>query len=247
MSYTEESFKSLFIKMYVDENYLSSGTGFLVESSSGTVLITNRHNVTGRNNETGECLSSTLAEPNRIEIYHHKKGELGNVLIKSESLYSNEQQSVWIEHPCLGNKVDFVALKLTDLDDIDIRSYSLTDGEYMKIGVSDIISVVGFPFGIQVGKNAAVWATGFIASEPEIDYKDLPLFLIDCRSRQGQSGSAVVAYRPGGQVLGIDGSISFNVGPTTKLIGIYSGRINKESDLGLVWKVSAIKELIDSI
>ncbi|TDL61527.1 serine protease [Rhodococcus qingshengii] len=246
MNYADESFKSLFIKMYFNETELSSGTGFLVESSSGPVLITNRHNLTGRHNETGKCMSETLAVPNRIEIYHHKKGELGTVMIKSESLYSNETP-LWFEHPYLGDTVDFVALKLTEFEDIETFTYSLTAGDHMRIGVSDIISVVGFPFGIQVGKNAAIWATGFIASEPEIDYRDLPLFLIDCRSRKGQSGSAVVAYRPGGQVLEVDGSIGFYASPTTKLIGIYSGRYNKDSDLGYVWKVSSIKELIDSI
>lgn len=32
-----------------------------------------------------------------------------------------------------------------------------------------------------------------------------------------------------------------------EFIGIYSGRINEQSDIGLVWKVSAIRELIQYI
>lgn len=44
-----------------------------------------------------------------------------------------------------------------------------------------------------------------------------------------------------------DGSSAAFGGPVSKLIGIYSGRINSESDLGIVWKTSAILELVRSI
>ena len=35
--------------------------------------------------------------------------------------------------------------------------------------------------------------------------------------------------------------------PFMREIGIYSGRINKDSDLGYVWKWPVIKEIIESI
>jgi hypothetical protein len=35
--------------------------------------------------------------------------------------------------------------------------------------------------------------------------------------------------------------------PVWKFMGIYSGRINAESDLGIVWKASALDELIRSL
>ncbi|WP_134681317.1 hypothetical protein [Paracoccus ravus] len=117
----------------------------------------------------------------------------------------------------------------------------------MMIGPADAISVVGFPFGIKAGGVYPVWATGFIASEPIIDFNNLPIQLIDCRSRQGQSGSPVLAYRSGGAVAMEDGSIATYPGPVSKLIGIYSGRVNAESDIGIVWKTSSILELVRSI
>jgi hypothetical protein len=83
-----------------------------------------------------------------------------------------------------------------------------------------------------------------MASEPQVDFNDLPIFLIDCRSRQGQSGSAVLAYRSGGMVAMADGGSAAFDGPVWKFLGIYSGRINRESDLGIVWKASAIHELV---
>lgn len=45
----------------------------------------------------------------------------------------------------------------------------------------------------------------------------------------------------------IDGKLGSFMNPVYKFLGIYSGRINSESDLGIVWKASAIKELVQSI
>ena len=155
---------------------------------------------------------------------------------------------MWIEHPTLGAKSDFVALQLRELDDVHLYPYDMVNtGPNLKVGPADSVSVVGFPFGLQVGGSMAIWATGFMASEPDININNLPVFLIDCRSRQGQSGSAVIAYRSGGMVAMQDGSSAAFSGPVTKFLGIYSGRINAESDLGIVWKASSIQELVVSV
>jgi hypothetical protein len=248
---TQESARSLLIKMYFNDVELSSGTAFFVNSPVGPVILTNRHNVTGRHNTTGKCLSSTGAIPNRIEIHHHRKDFLGAIIVKSEKLYFDEEMEKprWFEHPTFGSRVDFVAIKPTDLEGIAIYSYSIEENDDIdiRIGVADIISVIGFPFGIGVAGITAIWATGFVASEPQLDYEGLPLFLIDCRSRQGQSGSAVIAYRDGGSYMLNNGTMRVLGEPVRKFLGIYSGRINAESDLGLVWKASAIKELTDSL
>jgi hypothetical protein len=36
-------------------------------------------------------------------------------------------------------------------------------------------------------------------------------------------------------------------GPMTRFLGTYRGRVNAESDLGFVWKASAVQELLDAI
>jgi hypothetical protein len=97
------------------------------------------------------------------------------------------------------------------------------------------------------GGSLAIWATGFMATEPEIDYNNQPTFLIDCSARPGQSGSAVIAHRNGGMVAIEGGGTAAFSGAVTRFLGIYSGRINEQSDLGIVWKASSIKELVDSI
>jgi hypothetical protein len=44
-----------------------------------------------------------------------------------------------------------------------------------------------------------------------------------------------------------DGSTAVMAGEVVRLLGIYSGRINEQSDLGIVWKVSALNELVTSV
>jgi plasmid maintenance system killer protein len=44
-----------------------------------------------------------------------------------------------------------------------------------------------------------------------------------------------------------DGSSAVYNGPVTRFLGVYSGRVNEQSDLGFVWKAQALSELVDSI
>ncbi|MDC0611652.1 serine protease [Vibrio sp.] len=245
---SKPSVQSLMIEMRFNETSLSTGTAFVVIGNSGPLLITNRHNLTGRHQETDEPLSKMASIPNNIVITHNKKNMYGDFIRVIEPILDKEENPLWIEHPVLGRQADFVALPLNELDDVDIYPYDLSNtGPEILLAPADIISVVGFPFSIQVGNSLAVWATGFIASEPNINYNELPIFLVDCRSRQGQSGSAVIAYRHGGAVPTAEGEVTIFDNPITKFLGIYSGRVNAESDLGFVWKASAIKQLVDVI
>lgn len=242
------SVQSLLIKMLFNGQLLSTGTAFVVSAVNGPLLITNRHNVTGRRQDNDKPMSKTGGIPNEIEIVHNTKGKLGNWCGVFEPILDSDDNPLWVEHPIHGKNVDFVALPLTNLNNVELYPYELDDpGPDIFVGPADSLSVVGFPFGIQAGGSFAVWATGFMASEPNIDYNGLPVFLIDCRSRQGQSGSAVIAYRSGGGVPMKDGSTVLFNGPVTKFLGIYSGRINAESDLGIVWKASAIRDLVGSV
>lgn len=242
------SIQSLFIEMQVNGTPLSTGTAFVVNTpSKGPHLVTNRHNVTGRHQETGAPLSKTGGIPTHIVVVHNRKGHLGQWVPRSEALYVNDSPR-WVEHPALGAKADFVALALTDLNDVDLYPYDPTKpGPGILVGPADPVSVIGFPFGMTAGRAFGVWATGFLASEPDVDFNGLPIQLIDCRTRQGQSGSPVIAYRAGGTVAMIDGGTSIFAGPVERFIGIYSGRINAESDLGIVWKTNAIAQLIQTL
>jgi len=119
---------------------------------------------------------------------------LANGWKKVEKLTDSEGSPLWIEHPKLGSDVDIILLPLSSLDEVAIHPYDVNYYEKeIDVGPADAVSVVGFPFGKTGGRYFAIWATGFMASEPEFDLDGQPKFLIDCRSRPGQSGSAVIA------------------------------------------------------
>ncbi len=242
------SVQSLYIEMGINGNKLSSGTAFVVETAKGPHLITNRHNVTGRDQNTGEPLSRTAGIPNQIKIFHNASTGLGAWQSAIEPLLRPDGGPRWVEHPSLGARADFVALPLVQTAGISLVPHSLKHtGPDFVVGPADTVSVIGFPFGVAAGGLFAVWATGFVASEPDVDIDGLPVMYIDCRSRPGQSGSPVLAYRWGGTAQMRDGSTAVIAGEYSRFVGIYSGRINKDSDIGVVWKASAIAELVAAL
>lgn len=246
--------KSLFIEIRHDDITLGVGTAFLAanDQQSHCALITNRHNVTGRHQETGECLDKKhCAIPNNIVIHFYKNGtDTGEWFPVKLSLYRPDETPYWIEHPRLGAAADVVALNLKWGNDVHKLPYYLKtahDRVGMVIYPAEPVSVIGFPFGLSSAAKFPIWATGFLAQELNLITPENPTFLIDCRTRQGQSGSAVIAYRPSGyrKLEGDKVIAQLSHSKTWEFLGIYSGRINAESDLGRVWHVTAIQEVLD--
>lgn len=239
---------SLLLEMRFNGMPLATGAGFVVGSASGPVLITARHNLTGKRPDTQQAISRHGGVPNEVLIAHNRAGQLGDWVQREEKLYQDDVPR-WTEHPALGDKADIGALPLTELEQVELYTYDLTvapAGPQITVGPAEVVSVIGFPFGLTASGSLGIWATGFIASELALDFDDLPAFLIDCRSRQGQSGSPVIAYRAAG-ITGLDSQkLYVTQAPSWRCLGMYSGRINRESDLGLVWKASAIAELVQA-
>lgn len=239
------SAQSLYLRLRVNGRDLATGTGIVALKGNQPYLITNWHNLSGRDPTTDKTLSPTGGQPDEVIIIHNRKDRILEWVEKREPLYINGQK-LWIEHPQHAQKVDVVALRLTDTDNVDFYPYSCAEpGPDILVGPADTVSVVGFPFGLTGGGALAIWATGFMATEPDVDQAGLPMFYIDCRARSGQSGSAVIAHRNGGKVAMTNGGVKMFSGPVTRFLGIYSGRINKESDLGIVWKPRAVSEILE--
>lgn len=245
--------KSLFIELRHDDLTLATGTAFLAanDQDSHCALITNRHNVTGRDQTTGRCLDTKhCAVPNNLQVWFHA-GEPKMAAWKPITLplYRADGSPYWIEHPTLGARVDVVALNLAWGDDVTrLPYYMKTDHDRvgMIIYPAEPVSVIGFPFGLSSSARFPIWATGFLAQELDLVEEGEPSFLIDCRTRKGQSGSPVIAYRPSGYRLLENGRIVAHMShsKTWEFLGIYSGRINAESDLGRVWHVQAIQDVL---
>jgi len=115
MTIAEPSVKSPLLDIRFNGQALGTGTGFIGNAPRGPVLITNRHNVTGRHQDTGQPFSPTGGVPNEVVIMHDRTNLLGQWVPRIEPLYNNSGQSRWIEHPEFGARADFVALPLTQL------------------------------------------------------------------------------------------------------------------------------------
>jgi hypothetical protein len=253
-----ESFRSILVAGFSPTGtFLSSATAFLVSRGHELFLITNRHVVTGLNQTGGTILSTTGAVPSKLRVMLPMREELqiSWELGLTLDLYDEQYHNLWFEHPTLGPRADIVALRLPPRPRSVELAYDVLSPINLVLAPAETVSVVGFPFGVTSGGgigNAergvfAVWATGFVASEPGVDYDGLPVFLIDCRSRPGQSGSPVLYTRQGGTVTRPSGTVEMHVGRVTEFLGIYSGRINTDSDIGMVWKKSAINELVAAV
>jgi len=226
-----------------NENQLSTATAFVVEHN-GPHLITNYHVVAARNPITGDNLHPSGAWPDEVIVLHNVAGQLGAWQPRKEPV-RNAAGPLWLEHPTHGRRVDVVALPLTQLSGVKLHAHSLDKGVDLAIGVAQGVSIIGFPFGQTGGGLLGVWVQGTIATEPSINFDELPCFLVDSRTRPGQSGSPVLLYRDGGMIPMADGGVSMFAGPIEKLLGVYSGRINEQSDLGIVWRREVIAEIID--
>lgn len=244
--------KSLLIEICFGDTVLGTGTAFLAANNgeSHCALITNRHNVTGRHQDTGDCLNSNAAIPDNIRIYFHKNAERPGEWKKIQlPLYRADHSPYWYEHSTLGAKADVVALNVKWGDDVTKYPYYLEtelDRFGIEVGPAEPVSVIGFPFGYTTLEHFPVWATGFLAQELSLITPDNPTFLIDCRARQGQSGSPVIAYRVGNYRKRSGSRLSSVLAPQPvwEFLGIYSARLNQESDLGRVWHVSAIADVL---
>jgi S1-C subfamily serine protease len=243
----ERSIRSLFLNLAFNGSQIGTATGFVVRKGLAAYLVTNRHVVRGRRQGTDEILDATNgALPNRVVIGHRLVGNLETAQTRSEPLYDVTGQPLWLEHPVYGGSVDIAAVPLTQTAGIELFPYDPWEpGPAIAIAPATAISVIGYPFGVMAGGPLPVWLAGFVASEPQVDAIGLPTILIDCRTRVGSSGSPVIAFRSGGAVLMEDGATAISSGPSVRFLGVYSGRIDEQSDIGIVWKHPLIAEIID--
>ena len=245
MMIARPSVASLYLQPEFHQASLGSATGFVVERAGGRYLVTNFHVVSGRHPDTGENLHPSGAWPNTIRIVHNAAGQLGQWVERLEPLYDPGASPLWLEHPSHGSKVDTVALPLTDTAGVDVHGYNPWAPAKAALPMAGSLSIIGFPFGVTYGGALAVWVQGFVASEPDFDFGDLPRFLIDSRTRPGQSGSPVIHFNQSGTYTGVGGGLAIGGGVVEDFVGVYLGRINEQSDLGFVWKASALRDVLD--
>jgi hypothetical protein len=230
-----------------------TATGFFMRNSSGTVfLVTNRHVVTGRHWETnkldGHVAPSALRFTVPVSVPSGAAGFWTQIAI---GLGDADDLPVWLEHPTHGRRVDVVAIPISETTqdafgrDLDFVTYA-SGASPARLGIANDVYTIGFPVGVDPVNHAAfpLWIRGSVAWPPRLDWHDLPAFVIDSRTRQGQSGSPVVIYADETMAC-VTPANERAFGPAWGLVGVYSGRIHSDSDIGIVWKRSALDEIVE--
>lgn len=196
--------KSLLLEARYGDRVMGTATGafWARDQHSHCVLITNRHVVTGLHQSTGQALHRHGGLPDNLVVHFHGSGgETWGWTAVTLPLFRASGEPYWFEHPTLGEAADVVALNVGWASDVARYPYYL-DTAHDRIGMvirpSEPLSVLGFPFGMSSSERFPIWATGFLVQELALITPDIPTFLIDCRTRAGQSGSPVIAFRTSG-------------------------------------------------
>jgi hypothetical protein len=154
-----------------------------------------------------------------------------------------------------GQSIDLAALALPEDARVHFRAMSKSIGvfePYLEVGAE--VFILGFPRGLKPTGNLPIRKRGSIATEPYFHaYYTDPSFLIDAATREGMSGSPVVARAITKQEmdkirapLAADTRIIQHRG--LSLVGVYSGRIGVkdalEAQLGKVWRPELIHQML---
>ena len=213
-------------------------TGLLINAQNKPFLATNWHVLTGRHPDT-EKLNEMGATPERLRIFH-RAVDRGSVHLgvrpMDEPLFSADNQPRWIEpqkrrlsereDPKLA--IDLVLLPLVEtagcVTNLGFGINHYTPEAHVEPGFP--ISIVGYPMGYFGFPNYPIWKTGHVASDIH-GHPDQKHFLVDATTRDGMSGSPVIAKN--------------GLNP---LLGIYSGRLHDDVEIGIVWRIAILYELL---
>lgn len=244
---------------------MAHGSAFIYRLDDSDHLVTARHNLTGRHWQTNEFISDKYrTNPTHLRVMFFanppeqwtilplaSNPKAGTVQVPLNQyllpLIGEDWQPIWNQHPVFGADMDFAKVPFNAPSNSLIKSWHRTgprtgpeETAWPPLSPGQDVFIVGYPYRLTVGPSLPLWMRGTIASDPSFSYdegdKSYPLWLIDARTRPGQSGSPVMRYRPPGTLLfRNDGTPCRTIGSDSDLLGVYSGRTSKESDLGFVW------------
>jgi len=200
-----------------DAGLISTGTGFFYERNDNSYLITNWHNVSGKDSTTGAPLTAGRVPTHLKAKFITYIDERRFTAVAADVLLYNEDRSapLWFEHPQLGSRCDVVALPLARPVEGPPQFHHFANRiTRIRIPVrpGGPVFIVGFPHNLAVGFGIPLWKSGFIASEPHFDITwggrvaylagmeggiTIPAFFLDALTRQGMSGSPVFASYTG--------------------------------------------------
>jgi hypothetical protein len=210
-TYSQAPFK---ISMHDLGGEISTATAFHFTFRNERFIVTNLHNLTGKDFFSGKSLSKLARAPMWIEAHlanwlapaTHPQRPFA-ILPKRIEIYADPQAQLdplWLEHPDIGSGgCDIVAIhdpKPVNEPEFMHNSVNLISKNQVPVLPGEFAFVIGFPRGLQTGFGLPIWKSTFIASEPHydivVDDQKLPAFFLDGYTREGMSGSPVFArYR----------------------------------------------------
>ena len=242
-----------------NDNPLSIGTGFLLErplsdDNHRLYLVSNKH---------------VLIGPDKIIIKFNKK--INGIPNYGDTIaFSIEGiNAAVVGHP--NPAVDIAVLDCTGLfisfsEKIYFKYVNygmLSDFQEPELSVAENVHFVGYPDGrYDQANNLPLIRTGMISSHPKLDFNGLPQFIIDAQVFPGSSGSPVFIdltyenFRNGVIAVGgankikLLGIIAMTMIRNNRLQAVPTGTLFQTEEvlgLGIVFKATAIKDLIDSM
>jgi hypothetical protein len=229
-----------------DDRVGAVGTAFLYRAAGQTYLITNWHNVTGVNPETGQALHSKGLIPNVLRFHYKKWDDNTKATIRSQyvdlPLYV-EGNATWFEHNNRAG-VDVVALPLaTPADCANVCINEVEQEQRLEAAVGMDCFILGFPEGLFGAAFTPIWKRGSIAAEPYLQHP----YYIDSATRRGMSGSPVIVRHSGFLAFGPTMTGNEVIGTVERFVAIYSGRIGKDElggQLGIAWQASVLDDIL---
>jgi len=151
----EFSLTTVPIDLRFNEQPISSATAFTWERHDMHFLITNWHNVSGRDPNTDEHISkTTAAEPNMLSGLFNKKGTtLGHKHPVVIHVRQDSGEVAWLVHPTHKRKIDVVAIPLGSELVSSIRFCPIN-----KMGSSDLL--------VKIGMDVSCWGTPSALARP---------------------------------------------------------------------------------
>jgi len=171
----------------------ATSSGFFWRHRGCVYVVTNWHCLSGSNAKTLKPLGTFF--PDRLivegklikpDASDPKRSYLAGFRYEV-MLEDSEGRRLWIEHPA-GHVVDVAAFQLPIEEDGGYSFCCLNEIEYEKRWRPDVGSdafIIGYTEGISSAHTTPIWKRASIASEPDLQYEDSPLFLVDTLGTKG--------------------------------------------------------------
>lgn len=233
------------LELRAGDKIIGKGTCFSVSRNGRWFILTNRHNVTGHRQGTTVCINEHGLVPDHLVLALPTR-QLGEFWwAHAIKVRDDDWSPLWVEHPVYGADVDVVALPLDRPPEARLFGVELDDLNDFAVGVGDLAHALGYRRGEPEFALFPQWIECSVQTPIEAHWKGLPRFLVRGDFFHGSSGSPVLAYREDAFALRrSDGSL-VGASSVARLLGIYSGRVVGAEDLGVVWNLECVREIVD--